>query len=402
MGIWANWGTRLNLLPEILVGPILRDVGKFSASVFLVMRAPYTCTLRVYDGSTVVLKGTATTISLAPTINVVLITANVVPPSVGLSAGKIYEYDVFFQGGVLGAEVPESGSRLRTAGFLNKGAIGVSLEQMTYIGHPGPTFALPPANLSDLRIIHGSCRKAHGGGTDALPSMDGLIETTSHDPNHRPHLLLLTGDQIYADDVAAPLLGMLTETGIAVGFLVEKAIDGSDVPKATRRAEFVRSHGITSDEAVARSHLVTFAEYAMMYVFAWSNVFWQGTDTYPTYHDATGYPQPGRALRQSIYGLQSQALDRYQAGLPKVRRLLANVPTYMQFDDHEITDDWFLDREWVTNSATKPQLKRIVQNGLGAYAVFQAWGNRPSEMEATVNVVRAWVSTPNATTEGVA
>ena len=32
--------------------------------------------------------------------------------------------------------------------------------------------------------------------------------------------------------------------------------------------------------------------------------------------------------------------------VPIVRRILANVPTYMICDDHEITDDWNLTQEW--------------------------------------------------------
>ena len=50
----------------------------------------------------------------------------------------------------------------------------------------------------------------------------------------------------------------------------------------------------------------------------------------------------------------------------------------MIFDDHEVTDDWFLTRKWVENALTDDSMsKRIIQNGLTAFAVFQAWGNTP-------------------------
>ena len=33
-------------------------------------------------------------------------------------------------------------------------------------------------------------------------------------------------------------------------------------------------------------------------------------------------------------------------GVPRVRRLLANVPSFMIFDDHEVTDDWNITPRW--------------------------------------------------------
>jgi hypothetical protein len=65
----------------------------------------------------------------------------------------------------------------------------------------------------------------------------------------------------------------------------------------------------------------------------------------------------------------------------KVRRALANVPIYMVFDDHDLSDDWYLNRAWCTGVLGKPLGKRVVQNGLLAYAVFQAWGNTPDQFQ---------------------
>ena len=36
----------------------------------------------------------------------------------------------------------------------------------------------------------------------------------------------------------------------------------------------------------------------------------------------------------------------------EARRVLANIPTYMAFDDHEITDDWNLDKKWIEGTNT--------------------------------------------------
>jgi hypothetical protein len=72
-----------------------------------------------------------------------------------------------------------------------------------------------------------------------------------------------------------------------------------------------------------------------------------------------------------------RGLQKYFKGLPKVRRLLANVATYMMFDDHEITDDWNLFQVWVQGVQDKLLGQTILRNGLLAYGLFQAWGNDP-------------------------
>src|SRR5262249_46312687 len=67
--------------------------------------------------------------------------------------------------------------------------------------------------------------------------------------------------------------------------------------------------------------------------------------------------------------------------LPKVRRAMANVPTYMIFDDHEISDDWFLNPTWRDRVLTAPLGSAIIRNGMLAYALFQGWGNDPVKFE---------------------
>jgi hypothetical protein len=70
-------------------------------------------------------------------------------------------------------------------------------------------------------------------------------------------------------------------------------------------------------------------------------------------------------------------LARFVGALPKVRRTLANVPTYMIFDDHDVTDDWNLNPIWVDRVNTTSLGRAIIRNALASYAVFQDWGNDP-------------------------
>ena len=72
-----------------------------------------------------------------------------------------------------------------------------------------------------------------------------------------------------------------------------------------------------------------------------------------------------------------ETLTTFFDGLAKVRRALANVPTYMVFDDHDVTDDWNIGRAWRDQVHTTRLGRRIITNALLAYALFQDWGNDP-------------------------
>ena len=86
----------------------------------------------------------------------------------------------------------------------------------------------------------------------------------------------------------------------------------------------------------------------------------------------------GRTKAQANFRKQRQRLEGYRLNVPIVRRILANVPTYMMFDDHEITDDWNLTQEWRNRVLGTNLGSTILRNGLVAYAVCQGWGNDPA------------------------
>src|SRR5262249_5753611 len=67
--------------------------------------------------------------------------------------------------------------------------------------------------------------------------------------------------------------------------------------------------------------------------------------------------------------------------LPRVRRALANIPTYMIFDDHDVTDDWNMSLDFVNRVYSDSLGRRIVQNALVAYALCQHWGNVPEQFQ---------------------
>jgi hypothetical protein len=81
--------------------------------------------------------------------------------------------------------------------------------------------------------------------------------------------------------------------------------------------------------------------------------------------------------KRGTYEGEWENLANFRNTLYKVRRVLANTPTYMIFDDHEITDDWNLHRNWHTRVRASRTGRRIVANGLAACWAFQGWGNSP-------------------------
>lgn len=68
---------------------------------------------------------------------------------------------------------------------------------------------------------------------------------------------------------------------------------------------------------------------------------------------------------------------RFRGGLARVRRALANVPTYMVADDHDISDDWYMSRQWREQVFTRPLGVDIIRNGMMAISLMQSWGNDP-------------------------
>src|SRR5919201_675414 len=82
-----------------------------------------------------------------------------------------------------------------------------------------PTFLLAARNR---RIAHGSCRRPGATGQDAFTVFDQWLQMRASDPSERPAALILTGDQIYADDVAFPLFRAVQRLAADVCGYVER------------------------------------------------------------------------------------------------------------------------------------------------------------------------------------
>jgi hypothetical protein len=387
---------RLGTLPGVLAGPILRQVTPTSVSVWFAMQYNAEVTVTLYDftnssDTTHSIAGASAQASqVGKSLYFVVVTVPVITP---LLENKIYAYDATFSW----INNPKAN---KSQQLLD--ATGLPREKLCYGSYPLPTFCLPPADLNKLRIFHGSCRKPHGEGKDALSLLDGILDANATTPYSRPHQLLLTGDQIYADDVADVLLLMLNDAGETLLGWSEtlpfpKEVDGPYTASqlaSYKRYPILRALGFTSDDL--KSHLLSLGEYLAMYLFVWSDTLWPSATDFPGYNDVETWllqclpASSADQVKKDLYNQRITEITNEQSHvqtflstIPQVRRILANIPTYMICDDHEVTDDWNMTR-WFCDQIYSTDIGiRVVQNALAAFAICQAWGNQPDRFAAS-------------------
>src|SRR5438552_4211326 len=298
---WTPLVERFSSLPLILAGPMLRRTEPSAVTVWLALKTPQLATLRIYrrNGAGTLLQqmeGTRHTVRLGDHLHLVAVTARAINEHERLAWGELYYYNLFFRPDSTPEwRGPETPAHLDTPGILTNNPVSADLlHRLVYPGHPLPGFVLPPEDLNQLRIMHGSCRKPHGVGKEMLSALDTILEGDAQNPGNRPQQLFLTGDQIYADDVAAPLLFALIETG---NFLLagnkEEVLPLVNVPAAKLapggRTAVVRNKAMLTTTK-PENHLLALAEYSTMYLFAWSDVLWP--DDLPSAEDIwRAYPE---------------------------------------------------------------------------------------------------------------
>jgi len=416
-------------LPFLLVGPILRKVTPTSVSIFLATKEQCSAKIHVYkyDKNTPnnsEKMGSNATPSLFRRIGnnlyVNVVTLNLDTP---LERGVLYGYNIEFDDG---GNSPFFLVNMAT----NRIYLQVGTELYPKFKHPTlndnaltalPTFVLPAEEYEDLRILHASCRKPHGEGPDALEhAVKILISTTQSylampplPPilEKRPQMLFLTGDQIYADDVSDVLLYMIDKyADLLIGWdenLVPLGYDNSKTAPGKRGHNIVNVAKFSVDEEDAGSHLVKLREFIIMYCMVWSAHLWELDDpddysslklpdfaqVYPgtqTSNEETiileGINTPNIQFERKTsefesYGKQCDRLRFFFKGIrTAIPYILANIPTYMIFDDHEVTDDFLFNGKWFEEAIDGSGLgKRICTSGLAAYSIFQDWGNKPED-----------------------
>ena len=204
-------------LPVILIGPILRRVEPRSVSVFVATSKAAAIELLIYDGivdadnpPAVHASANARTIAVLANFHATVVTASIDGADV-LQPGHRYSYNlrVTLDGGAaqslkdLGlltdSELP---AYFSGPGDPDQRTAPIDVTAIGYADGQLPSFVTCPATLDDLVLVHASCRKPHGQGNPALQYIDDLIDDLHGADTGRPQMMFLTGDQIYADDVA--------------------------------------------------------------------------------------------------------------------------------------------------------------------------------------------------------
>ena len=395
-------------LPLILCGPILRRTESDSVTVWIVLKEPRTVTLRVFshapppalESLREEMQGTRATVALGKHLHIVAVTAQPVEADRPLAPGTIYFYNLFFSTTDV-SPVPENADQLNSPNvFQLAGASSLDALQPTglsySIEHRLPSFSLPPNDLNKLRILHGTCRKPDGEGMDALTAVDVMIDQSWPVADERPHLLLHNGDQIYADDVANTVLFLLMDADKSLMGFNEPLpnVQLADDLKPGKRTSIVHLLAkLTTEDP--ENHLLSLGEYFAMHLFSWSDVLW--AIEFPSFEE--GFPDPFPDFDpRKVYNEERSSVLEFRRTLKNVRRALANVPSYMMFDDHDVTDDWNMLRDWCERVYASRLGRRVIQNGLLCYAVFQAWGNTPERFSAgqpgekLLDAAAAWIN----------
>ncbi|ATC98833.1 hypothetical protein PSPO_a1791 [Pseudoalteromonas spongiae UST010723-006] len=258
-------------------------------------------------------------------------------------------------------------------------------------------------------ILHGSCRNPHHESKDALITASHFLVSKRKNSEPEPSLLVMSGDQIYADDVAGPMLLAIEQLIHQLKLFKEpNLIDELQadakhtlytrdtilpITKWHERSKLEFGYWLRQDlehftSLKSHNHLVHLEEFFALYLLTTSAACWQlvGLD------DLTF--ESNNQKHSNTFLQEKQNLIDFVDGLPEVERLFANISHITMFDDHDVTDDWNLTAGWEQAVYSNPISKRIIANGLISYLVFQGVGNDGGEYtKALLNALDEQITT---------
>jgi hypothetical protein len=332
-------------LPAVLAGPIVRRSTTQEIGLWICLSAPANVEARVFadspDNPLAVAQGVTSPFGARLHVALLRVQCGDAP----FPQDQLLSYTMKFTA---------------QSGFDFSGDVAFNPPELAYAGAQFPALVLP-SEQTDTVLIQGSCRKIHGEGEDAILQADSFM-AAHPGATSRAQQLLFTGDQIYADDVLPSVLSLAQTLGIVIFGRDERLPTGGKksisaaAQKPGSRAALVRP-GFTCEAAVCGNHAMAFYDYMMLYLLGWSGDLWN--------------------LVSARFPAEFSELSAVRFHAPAIQRLMANVPTYMICDDHEVTDDWFIDQIFFDEVMSTPMLKRVLTNALVAYWLFQAWGNDP-------------------------
>ncbi len=117
--------------------------------------------------------------------------------------------------------------------------------------------------------------------------------------------------------------------------------------------------------------MISLAEFIAMYLLVWSPILWEfiELDSLEQQNFVINGEQLNEKYQQK-WRREKTTITDFVQGLPQVQRLFSHIPTYMIFDDHDITDDWNLTVGWEHAAYSNLFSRQIIGNGLIAYCLL--------------------------------
>jgi hypothetical protein len=379
----------LTLLPKIIAGPIVRRASARQVCFWLITNKAYKFSVKLFSHQQQITWFDAQLDDKQHCQIQVGVHAFVnfftLEPNIDILCGSRVSYDIIL--------LDNDGS---------KSYLGKLIPSLLYLGQAYPSFLI---RRQIRQMLHGSCRKPHHDSDDGLVIVDQQIKLGLLDQIEPPDLLMLSGDQVYTDDVAGPTLVAIKQTIDSLGLFHEE-LEGSTISNSKEIFEhthcfYQRPELLPDDPSTtntysqffagkrkpiftsvnASNHLISLAEVMAMYILTWSPEMWRRVNI-----SDEAIPE----LFKQKFAEEQTIIENFVAGLDKVRRALAHVRVYMIFDDHDITDDWNLTRGWEDAVYGNLFAKRIVGNALVGYWLCQGWGNDPDKLKPLFESCRAF------------
>ncbi|MBT2644127.1 hypothetical protein J7I80_17930 [Bacillus sp. ISL-41] len=386
-------------LPTILSGPIIRRVDPSSVYIWIALSIQVEIDAQIfqieysagekYQYIPLQTHTEANTFKAGENLYIYLL--RISPDDLHFPPCTLLGYDLFFK----------KGRKVRTLDSYNL-LDPENPRSIVYGNLKYPSFTINHESEPD-NLLYGSCRKPHGQGDDAFFAADVLVENKHLNLTERPNALFLMGDQIYADDVADPLLPIITELGKELVGDSERDKLNELIPKnliprlhQVNGRQFLIEHLANFSTRKGDNHLIAFGEYAAMYLFSWSPEIWdyihenelllsfQQLKKREKLHLKLENDKKRKKELSRLEARYEEQMDNvrdFVVSLSAARRLMANTPTYMIFDDHDMTDDWNISHKWTSAVSDSSLGKYIIGNGLAAYWLFQGWGNEPDNFD---------------------
>ena len=380
-------------LPAIICGPMLRRLTRHQVSVFAAfcVGAPVTLHVRQAGATTSQRSVTVPPHRIGRHLWVAMFTIDGLdgPGNDEFIAGQDYEYWL--------EAAPQDWPGARQPVWSDFAI----LNPATGTPYQFPTFLGLPDDLADFTFFHASCRRLAGGRRDGFGQGARWLADTAVP---HPHAMFLLGDQVYADEIAGSFMAVLRQVAHDLVDLDEfssgkvfhptpeeivaniaHVMPDGGTPKLGGRQEPNKAT-LKMSSSAAKDHLWALEEFYAMYLLAWSDALWPAQ--LPDFDPGAGSEihlglHGGNTVKhEEAWDDERHNVSNAQAALPGVRRLLANVPTLMMLDDHEVTDHWKLDLKWLRDVHGVAGGKRVMINGLIAYLLFQHWGNDPARFAA--------------------